>query len=521
MADRKDPTEITPKEPEYDIDKVDNRIVNYTKQIREKMHLEDVTESMARVAELAGLIATESKDTAEYIKEFMDDVQIEWNANPNKDPEIISARGGAAQLKDRFENTDRQLAHKVDKNATDLSINMFNENDRNVLQGQTEGTINAVLGAGNVEPFNLSSELKSILYINLFNSSNKVENRTISGGDGTLSPATGFFVTEPILVEPGDTVYANYTTRKALYDENNVAYKIELGTSSITATKKGHFRQAFQNGSESTIMIMKSPIPDEYVPYGLPIIKAERAYKLNKMIEDVNNIKELGFTDQWAGKKWVSYGDSTVAANNWQPQVASKLGLTHILRGIGGTTVAKSNTTAYLNPDGSYNTRPPAEQPEGTIEVLSSFCESERINAMIPADASVISITGILNDYLSQLPLGTLDDFYNRNETTVYGGYGATIYKMREVAPNAVIILITPNVIANNNLSIKIIDYIQVIFDVGLEASCPVFDVFGKSGINRQQISKFTIDGVHPNTLGGNRIDGVVTEGFKTVYPII
>lgn len=125
MADRKDPTEITPKEPEYDIDKVDNRIVNYTKQIREKMHLEDVTESMARVAELAGLIATESKDTAEYIKEFMDDVQIEWNANPNKDPEIISARGGAAQLKDRFENTDRQLAQTQranEKTSDELSI---------------------------------------------------------------------------------------------------------------------------------------------------------------------------------------------------------------------------------------------------------------------------------------------------------------------------------------------------------------------------------------------------------------
>jgi len=50
--------------------------------------------------------------------------------------------------------TTAQLAQKVGKNATDLSISMFNENDRNVLQGQEPGTINAVLGEGNVHPEN-------------------------------------------------------------------------------------------------------------------------------------------------------------------------------------------------------------------------------------------------------------------------------------------------------------------------------------------------------------------------------
>lgn len=113
MTERNDTSKISPTNPEYDVANVDDRILNYTKQIRKNMFTDNITEAMARVAELAGLIAGESSDTAKYVKDFYDEVLLAWESDPNKDPEVIAARGGQSQLKDRFENTDRQLAQNT------------------------------------------------------------------------------------------------------------------------------------------------------------------------------------------------------------------------------------------------------------------------------------------------------------------------------------------------------------------------------------------------------------------------
>jgi len=52
-----------------------------------------------------------------------------------------------------------QLAVTVKLNDVGiLGLNVFDEPTRNVLQGQTPGTINAVLGEGNVRTFNLDEE---------------------------------------------------------------------------------------------------------------------------------------------------------------------------------------------------------------------------------------------------------------------------------------------------------------------------------------------------------------------------
>lgn len=69
MTERNDTSKISPTNPEYDVANVDDRILNYTKQIRKNMFTDNITEAMARVAELAGLIAGESSDTAKYVKE--------------------------------------------------------------------------------------------------------------------------------------------------------------------------------------------------------------------------------------------------------------------------------------------------------------------------------------------------------------------------------------------------------------------------------------------------------------------
>src|SRR5690606_17698874 len=63
-----------------------------------------------------------------------------------------------------------QLAQTVNKDDTGiLDLNIFDEPTRNVLQGQEIGTINAVLGLGNVKTENLSNEVSEKITSKLSN----------------------------------------------------------------------------------------------------------------------------------------------------------------------------------------------------------------------------------------------------------------------------------------------------------------------------------------------------------------
>ena len=106
------------------------------------------------------------------------------------------------------------------------------------------------------------------------------------------------------------------------------------------------------------------------------------------------NLAKGKLVTNYKAKKWISYGDSITASNGWQPAVAAKLGLIHTNRGIGGTTIAESGSIAWVDANGNYIARPPATQPPGTTEILSSMCNIQRINAMIPLDTQVINDHG-------------------------------------------------------------------------------------------------------------------------------
>lgn len=82
----------------------------------------------------------------------------------------------------RLNEVTYQLAQKLSKNATDLSIDMFNENDRNVLQGQQNGTINAVLGDKNVKRVNLANQVVSPDKTNFAKSENLYVGDVMVGG---------------------------------------------------------------------------------------------------------------------------------------------------------------------------------------------------------------------------------------------------------------------------------------------------------------------------------------------------
>lgn len=73
----------------------------------------EITNTIADGIEKIAGVAQDSTDTTKEIEEYIKAVELEWDSDPNKDPEVLEARGGQPRLKDRFENTDRQLAQTM------------------------------------------------------------------------------------------------------------------------------------------------------------------------------------------------------------------------------------------------------------------------------------------------------------------------------------------------------------------------------------------------------------------------
>lgn len=181
-------------------------------------------------------------------------------------------------------DVNAQLAQKVDKNATDLSINMFNENDRNVLQGQEPGTINAVLGVGNVQNENLAdssvshSKLDFVKPgVNLHDRSRDINDMLIEG-DGRLIPyeageysTVGYFV--PIY--EGRTYTMHYFRKMVFFDTNKNPIEsdfIDGASSSInsfTAKYDGYIRYTYRQDNAKFMLVEGDTLPEEFVPYNV------------------------------------------------------------------------------------------------------------------------------------------------------------------------------------------------------------------------------------------------------------
>lgn len=233
----------------------------------------------------------------------------------------------------------------------------------------------------------------------------------------------------------------------------------------------------------------------------------------------------------YKGKKWISYGDSITASNGWQPSVAEKLGLIHIKRGIGGTTIAETGSIAWIDANGNFIARPPAPQPTGTTEILSSMCNSQRINAMIPLDTQLLTIMGGTNDYGSNIPLGMgwpTNERPTLDESTFIGGMCSMIEKIQTRVPECRIILMTPipryhkgRYAPKNRVGLLTADYARVVRDVAAFYALPCIDLHSTVGWNKINGSHFLADGVHPNkTKGYPRISEIVIGELKALDPL-
>jgi lysophospholipase L1-like esterase len=219
------------------------------------------------------------------------------------------------------------------------------------------------------------------------------------------------------------------------------------------------------------------------------------------------------------GRKWCSFGDSITAANGYQSYVINKFALTHYLRGIGGSGVSQGTSTAWVDANGLYITRPPASPPAGTegvdyFTILSQGYEQQRVDT-IPTDTGLITIMFGTND--TGLSIGAIADAVGVN--TFYGKYYEMLDKIQIRVPNAEMVLMTPVFRSSENYTtINMYAIRKAVFDIGSKYGYKVIDIGGECGINKNNSTTFLTDGVHPTSSGYERMSLLIIRGLQYIF---
>lgn len=165
----------------------------------------------------------------------------------------------------------------------------------------------------------------------------------------------------------------------------------------------------------------------------------------------------------------------------------------------------------------------------------TAMCRDERINQISTA-ANLITFMGGTNDWLQNVPLGTLSD---TGTDTFYGAVKKVAEKLITRFPDQyrrIIFMATPygkypnragwsdTYGLKNNLGLTSGDYGKVIIEVARLYGIPCVDIYGTAGIHDINITTFmTNDGalIHPNDEGGKRIAEVMLGALRALEPIV
>jgi lysophospholipase L1-like esterase len=196
----------------------------------------------------------------------------------------------------------------------------------------------------------------------------------------------------------------------------------------------------------------------------------------------------------WKNKNWLAIGDSITYANKYQPLVQNALKI-------------KSVQTDAV--------------PGRPIKPMADNLTAERLK-----NIDLITVFGGTNDYGSNKILGTIKD--EKNQDTFYGNLKNVIEKINANKPEkTTVVFFTPlkrGVFKNqavypnaNSSGAKLDDYVNAEKQVCKLYSIPVIDLFHKSGLEADNLSKYTIDNLHPNEDGHKMLSKVMIKELKKV----
>lgn len=203
---------------------------------------------------------------------------------------------------------------------------------------------------------------------------------------------------------------------------------------------------------------------------------------------------------------WNAVGDSFTYGTYYVESVASKLLISNVSKyGVEGCTIAKNQTSEddIIETFGSRYSR-----PTSIVERIAN----------IP-DANIFTIFGGTNDWYydttlgSMLPMGSSFDI-----TTLYGALQTICENLQGRTLTPYILFITPTQTPRARYSTGTITYEQIvkaIKDVCALYAIPVLDLYHESNISIINITKTTIDGIHPSAVGSNMIVPLIANKMK------
>ena len=218
----------------------------------------------------------------------------------------------------------------------------------------------------------------------------------------------------------------------------------------------------------------------------------------------------------WFNKTYISHGDSIT----WQDGKAYIQGEHQGETAVGYQTIfSEAVDLASYNNQGASGYPMAVVDNRGVVNVIMNIASYESYD--------LCTIACGTNDFKLDVPLGTLGQIGDTtfDDTKFYGAYRKAIEYILTSNPTIRIVLMTPlqrdnsgyNVNTVNGAGHKLIDYVNAVKAVGEMYGLPVCDMYANSGFTKKTLSTYTMDGLHPNDVGYQRMGGYLTQFLNAV----
>ncbi|WP_062105207.1 SGNH/GDSL hydrolase family protein [Bacillus niameyensis] len=328
----------------------------------------------------------------------------------------------------------------------------------------------------------------TFLYVslrNLFNKSDVEVNKSITAG-GVISDNTDYVLSGFIPVVAGKKYTAKSMASRAFYNHNKVYVSGESYASGNTTTIPNgvsYIRFCFPKTDatlEDQMFVEGETLPNEYVPY------------TKKQAVTFTDDYQFEIPSRLKGKKWNALGDSItngLQVTSYHQQIASKTGCIVRNYGISSSTVA------------DY----------GNWEINPMVLRYQDMDD----DADIITVFGGVNDAGSGVPIGSID---STDIKTFMGAYNVLLSGLIAKYPTNLIATFTPLQQTDSPRNTKQIA--NAVKEVSAKWGIPCLDLYSMSGFNSANMDYYTLDKLHPNTLGHSVIAGKMLSFLENNLPI-
>ena len=189
-------------------------------------------------------------------------------------------------------------------------------------------------------------------------------------------------------------------------------------------------------------------------------------------------------------KNWMALGDDLTTRNQYQKYVKQTCGFANV------TTIGT---------------------PDATLHLMDDKLTKDSLK-----DIDIVTVFTSANDFGWNRPLGTISDPVTID--TFYSDMKAVIGNIKQIKPDVKLVFITTTYVGKdrygflkNSVGGTIEDYTKAIKDVCSLNNIPVVDLYTNSGINANNLLKYSDDTMYPNNEGMELIGNMIGKSLNTL----